>query len=218
MDAEAVRAAYRRWAGIYDRMFGKVFEAGRSAAVERINRTGGQRVLEVGVGTGLSLPQYRRDHRIIGIDLSRDMLDIARRRKAELTLDHVEALLEMDAGQLAFPDDSFDVVVAMYVMTVVPDPPATLRELERVCRPGGQILILNHFEAQSPGPRRLVERALGRFSRKLGWRPDYPMQRMMDGSRLELVKVEPLPPFGLFSFVECRKPVPVARRAGVAVG
>lgn len=216
MDAEAVRTAYRRWAGIYDRMFGKVFEAGRSAAVERINRQGGQRVLEVGVGTGLSLPQYRRDNRIVGIDLSTDMLKIARQRQADLNLANVDALLEMDAGQLAFADDSFDVVVAMYVMTVVPDPPAALAELERVCRPGGQILIINHFEALEPGPRRMVERALGRFSRDLGWRPDYPMETLMAGSGLELVGIDPVPPFGLFSFVECRKAVAVPLRVGAA--
>lgn len=216
MDAEAVRTAYRRWAGIYDRIFGQVFAAGRRAAVDRINRQGGQRVLEVGVGTGLSLPQYRPDNRIVGIDLSTDMLEIARQRATELHLTNVDALLEMDAGQLAFADNSFDVVVAMYVMTVVPHPQETLAELERVCRPGGQILIINHFESTKPGPRRIVERALGRYSRDLGWRPDYPMETLMEGSSLELVGVQPVPPFGLFSFVECRKRIPVTMQANVA--
>lgn len=210
MDAEAVRTAYRRWAGIYDTVFGQVFAAGRREAVERINGHGAQRVLEVGVGTGLSLPHYRRDMRVVGIDLSTDMLAVARRRAADQALPQVDALLEMDAARLAFADDSFDTVVAMYVMTVVPDPPGTLAELARVCKPGGRVLILNHFEADRPGPRRLVERALGRFSRDLGWRPDYPMARLMAGSDLTVERVAPIPPLGLFSFVECRKPLPPA--------
>src|SRR5512135_334501 len=143
MDIASVRAAYRRYAKIYDLVFGGVFAFGRSRALSLANRRGGQRVLEVGVGTGLSLSGHRTDNRVVGIDISPEMLAIARRRVERQRLSHVEALLEMDAGQLDFPDSSFDVVVAMFVMTVVPDPQQVMSELKRVCKPGGHIYVVN---------------------------------------------------------------------------
>ena len=118
LDESAVRTAYRRWAPVYDHTFGSISTAGRRHAVEIINRSQG-RVLEVGVGTGLSLPEYDSHLEIVGIDLAPEMLDKARERVATANLDHVTGLHEMDAEQLTFPDASFDTVVAMYVMTVV---------------------------------------------------------------------------------------------------
>ena len=209
MDAESIRKAYKRYARIYDRVFGVLLGAGRRAAVERINAGGPRRILEVGVGTGMSLSDYRPDCRIVGIDLSREMLDVARARVQREHLTNVEGLLEMDAGKLAFADHSFDVVAAMYVMTVVPDPQGTMRELERVCRPGGEILILNHFAAGKPGVRRSVEHALAPFSKRLGWRPDFTLDTLMDGARVDVLSVDTLPPLGLFSLLRCRPAVPV---------
>lgn len=206
MDEESIRRAYKRYAGIYDPFFGRIFAAGRRATVERINRRGGLRVLEVGVGTGVSLPEHRPDNSVIGIDLSADMLRVARERVARERLAHVDGLLEMDAARLAFSDGQFDVVVAMYVMTVVPDPAATMAELQRVCRPGGEVLIVNHFAAAEPGIRRTVERSLAPFSRALGWRPDFPLDTLLSGSGLEVRSVRTVPPFGLFSLLECRRP------------
>ena len=121
MDEAAIKSAYRRWAPVYDNTFGLVAAEGRKHAVEIIN-TGSGRVLEVGVGTGLSLPTYRRELEIVGIDLSPEMLQKARERVAAEGLTNVSGLHEMDAGELKFPDGSFDTVVAMYVMTVVPEP------------------------------------------------------------------------------------------------
>lgn len=205
MDAVSIRAAYRRYAGFYDRVFGTLLASGRHAAVAWLNRRGGLRILEVGVGTGLSLSDYRKDNSVVGIDLSTDMLKVAQDRVAREKLDHVEGLLEMDAGKLAFADGSFDVVVAMYVMTVVPDPQGTMAELERVCKPGGDIVIVNHFAAPQPGIRRAVEGWLAPLSKKLGWRPDFTMESLMQGSRLAVESIQTVPPFGLFSLLHCRR-------------
>lgn len=205
MDAESIRQAYKRYARIYDTVFGALLSAGRRAAVERIDRRGGLRVLEVGVGTGISLPAYRKDNRITGIDLSMDMLRVAQERVARDRLENVEGLLQMDAGRLAFADSSFDVVVAMYVMTVVPDPQATLAELLRVCRPDGDVLIVSHFAESKPGLRRLVEQGAARFSKKLGWRPDFTLESMLQGIPVTVEAVHSLPPLGLFSLLQCRR-------------
>ncbi len=205
MDADSIRAAYRRYARFYDHVFGNLLAAGRHAAGEWINRRGGLRVLEVGVGTGISLSDYRKDNRVTGIDLSTDMLKVAQERVERERLDNVEGLLEMDAGKLAFADGSFDLVVAMYVMTVVPDPQGTMAELERVCKPGGDILIVNHFAADKPGIRRSVEGWMAPFSKKLGWRPDFTLDTLMSGSRLKVEELQTVPPFGLFSLLHCRR-------------
>lgn len=205
MDAVSIRAAYRRYAGFYDRVFGTLLASGRHAAVAWLNRRGGLRILEVGVGTGLSLSDYRKDNSVVGIDLSTDMLKVAQERVARENLTHVEGLLEMDAGKLAFADGSFDVVVAMYVMTVVPDPQGTMAELERVCKPGGDIVIVNHFAAPRPGVRRTVENWLAPLSKKLGWRPDFTLESLLHGSPLAVQSVETVPPFGLFSLLHCRR-------------
>ena len=204
MDLTSIRAAYRRYAKIYDATFGNVFAAGRDRLLSQINRRAGQRVLEVGVGTGISLPDYRRDNKIVGIDVSPDMLAIARRRVEADGLDNVEALLEMDAEALEFPDDSFDTVVAMYVMTVVPNPDRVLAELKRVCKPGGDIYILNHFIDEEEGIVRVVEKGLARFSTKLGWRPDVSIDSLIAAAGVELAGVQVVPPFRLFRLLKFR--------------
>jgi phosphatidylethanolamine/phosphatidyl-N-methylethanolamine N-methyltransferase len=199
MDEGAVKRAYARWAPVYDVTFGRIAEAGRNRTVEHINQYEG-RVLEVGVGTGISLPHYHRRLKITGIDLSPEMLKKARRRVVRDRLSHVEAILEMDASDMDFPDNSFDVVVAMYVLTVVPDPIQVMRELERVCRPGGQVFVVNHF-SQDHGVRGVVEKAMGRFGEKLGWRPEFPVETLMVCDRLKLVDSQPMRPFGLFTIM-----------------
>ena len=199
MDEGAVKRAYARWAPVYDVTFGRIAEAGRNRTVEHINQYEG-RVLEVGVGTGISLPQYHRRLKITGIDLSPEMLKKARRRVVRNRLNHVEAVLEMDASDMDFPDNSFDIVVAMYVLTVVPDPIQVMRELERVCRPGGQVFVVNHF-SQDHGVRGVVEKAMGRFGEKLGWRPEFPVETLMVCDRLKLVETQPMRPFGLFTIM-----------------
>src|SRR5437879_2749996 len=137
LDNHTIAKAYARWAPVYDRVFGAVFERGRMAAIAAAEAVGG-RILEVGVGTGISLPDYRRSNRLIGVDLSEPMLRKAQERVVNEALDHVDGVAVMDARRLGFPDAFFDVVVAQYVITVVPDPDATLDEFARVARPGGR--------------------------------------------------------------------------------
>lgn len=197
IDESAVRTAYRRWAPVYDFTFGQVADQGRRHAVEIINRRRGS-VLEVGVGTGLSLPRYARHLRVTGIDLSPDMLERARERA--LPLPHVGGLFEMDASELQFEDDSFDTVVAMYVMTVVPDPEKVMRELQRVCAPGGEVVLVNHF-SQEEGVRGWVEQRLAPLAKTLGWHPVFPIDRVLGYEGMRLTETFALKPFGLFTMV-----------------
>jgi phosphatidylethanolamine/phosphatidyl-N-methylethanolamine N-methyltransferase len=198
LDADDVRAAYRRWAGVYDAVFGGVSAWGRRRAVAEVNRLPGARVLEVGVGTGLALPHYRREKRITGIDLSAEMLHRAHSRVAEARLSHVEALLEMDAEATSFPDSGFDIAVAMFVASVVPHPRRLLAEMRRVVRPGGHILFVNHFAAEG-GPRWWAERALAPASRALGWHPDFAVDALLTPEDRARAAFSPVPPFGLFT-------------------
>ena len=181
MQIEAVKAAYRRYAGVYDAVFGPVLQPGRKAVVEALGCRPGERVLEVGVGTGLSLPLYPAGVKLTGIDVSREMLDKARRRVATRGLGDVEALIEMDAERMDFPDASFDKVVAMYVVSVVERPARLLEELHRVCRPHGEIFLVNHVRSDNPIIGAL-EKGLARFSDKLGFRPDFELRELLDGS------------------------------------
>jgi phosphatidylethanolamine/phosphatidyl-N-methylethanolamine N-methyltransferase len=182
MHIEAVKAAYRRYARIYDVIFGAVLQPGRRAVLEALKLKPGDRVLEVGVGTGISLPLYPRDVRITGIDVSREMLDKARARVARAKLTNVDSLLEMDAEAMAFPDASFDKVVAMYVVSVVPRPAKLLEELHRVCRPHGEIFVVNHFQSENP-VLGSVERALAGFSSQIGFNPDLDLHALVPAAR-----------------------------------
>ena len=200
LDADAVRAAYQRWAGIYDGVFGGVSAFGRRRAVASVNALPGIDVLEVGVGTGLALPHYRPEKRITGIDLSGAMLQRARKRVSASRMPHVQALLEMDAEETLFADDSFDIAVAMFVASVVPNPRRLLAELKRVVRPGGHILFVNHFLAQG-GVRLALERGMARASHSLGWHPDFAIESLLPDADLRAARIEPVPPMGLFTLV-----------------
>ena len=200
LDADAVRAAYKRWAGVYDSVFGGVSASGRRRAVAAVNALPGRQVLEVGVGTGLALPHYHASKRITGIDLSAEMLERARRKVSEQGLSQVEALHEMDAEQTAFADGQFDVAVAMFVASVVPHPRRLFAEMQRVVRPGGYLLFVNHFAAER-GPRWWAERALAPASRKLGWHPDFARLALLPEEDQARAIFTPVQPLGLFTLV-----------------
>lgn len=205
LDAAAVREAYRRWAGVYDPIFGGVSGPARMRAVAAVNALPPGRVLEVGVGTGLALPHYRPEISVVGIDLSTEMLARAREKVAAERLGNVEDLLEMDAQALEFPNASFDSAVGMFVASVVPDAPVMLRELVRVVRPGGTVLFVNHFRAAG-GIRWGVERAMAPFSRRLGWHPDFAEEVLLAGTSARVVGRTACPPLGLFTLLRLATP------------
>ena len=203
LDAQTVTKAYARWAPVYDLVFGAVFERGRHAAIAAAERIGG-RVLEVGVGTGMSLPLFSKNCKLSGVDISEPMLRKAQARVRALRLSNVEVLSVMDAKNLAFHDGYFDAVVAQYVITAVPDPEGTLDEFVRVLKPGGELILVNHIGAES-GFRKLSELAFAPLARRLGWRPEFPWQRLVDWAAkhggITLAERRPMPPMGHFSLI-----------------
>jgi phosphatidylethanolamine/phosphatidyl-N-methylethanolamine N-methyltransferase len=205
LDAASVRDAYRRWAGVYDVVFGGVSAPGRRtavAAVNRLSQTVGRRVLEVGVGTGLALPDYRPELEVVGIDLSREMLLKAQKRVAEENLTAVHGLMEMDAEAMAFADGSFDIAVAMFTASVVPDAKKLFAEMARVVRPGGQLLFVNHFAADK-GFRWWLERSTAPLARILGWHPDFKLSDIFEADT-QIERMQSCPPISLFTLVEVR--------------
>lgn len=187
MQEEAIKSAYRRYARVYDALFGPVLHPGRTRVVGALQCAAGERILEVGVGTGLSLPLYPDSVHVTGIDVSQEMLEQARQRVERKRLSHVDALLEMDGEKMAFPDGSFDKVVAMYVVSVVRDPVRLLREMQRVCRPGGDIFVVNHFRSANRWVGS-IERALAGFSDQLGFHPDFAIEEIVGRTSAELIE------------------------------
>jgi phosphatidylethanolamine/phosphatidyl-N-methylethanolamine N-methyltransferase len=207
LDKDTVAKAYARWAPVYDLVFGSVFERGRKASIAAAERIGG-RILEVGVGTGLSLPDYSSSNRLIGVDLSGPMLRKAKERVAEHRLTNVDGLAVMDAQNLGFQDSSFDVVVAQYVITTVPDAEATLNEFARVTKPGGEIILVNHLGAED-GFRAAYESAFAPIARQLGWQVAFRWERLSSWAArhggVELIERRPMPPLGHFSLIRFRR-------------
>lgn len=201
MDRDKIERVYTTYAGFYDHVFGRVFQEGRESAIRNLNVQPGERVLEVGVGTGIALPMYPRHCRIVGIDLSEGMLAKAKERIATLQLSHVE-LYRMDAGAMEFEDNSFDTVVAAYVVTAVPDYRKVVSEMIRVCRPGGRIVMLNHF---SNGNKVInaIERVLSPLTKHLGWRTDLSLNTVLEGTSLLVARKQKVNPLRLWALVEC---------------
>ena len=207
LDRDTITKAYARWAPVYDLVFGAVFERGRAAAIAAAERVGG-RILEVGVGTGISLPEYKRTTQICGVDISAPMLQKAAERVRDLGLSNVEGLFVMDAEGLEFPDASFDVVMAQYVVTTVPHPEATLDELARVLKPGGEIILVSRVGAEL-GLRKSLEKWFAPAARKLGWRTEFPFERYTSwvgcNGTVHLIERRAVPPFGHFSLIRFGK-------------
>jgi phosphatidylethanolamine/phosphatidyl-N-methylethanolamine N-methyltransferase len=218
LELESVASAYDRWAPVYDLTFGAVFRRGRNASIAAAERVGG-RILEVGVGTGISLPDYSPKNTLFGVDISESMLRKAQKRVAELGLRHVEGLAVMDAEKLDFPDASFDVVVAQYVVTAVPNPEAALDEFARVLKPGGEIVIVTRIGAET-GLRRGIEHALQPVVRRLGWRTEFSFaryQRWVETHRdIRIVERRAMPPLGHFNLIRFAKIDPAQTHASAA--
>jgi phosphatidylethanolamine/phosphatidyl-N-methylethanolamine N-methyltransferase len=204
MQLDDILKSYERYAPVYDRTFGWMLGSqGRALAAALANARPG-RVLEVGVGTGIGLRFYRPEHEVHGIDVSPSMLERARQRVRQGNLAQVAALEIMDAGRLCYQDGCFDAVVAAYVMSVVPDPRRVMGEIERVCKRGGSVVIVNHFRAEK-GVRRGLEACLAPLSAHLGWRPDMPIEDVLAHTSLREIHRQTLPPLGLFTLLHLRK-------------
>jgi len=211
IDKVGVKKAYARWAPVYDLVFGgTLFDRGRRTAIKAADKVGGT-ILEVGVGTGISLSDYSADNRIVGVDLSEQMLQKAKARVSQLALTHVVRLEVMDAEHLSFPDDSFDVVVATYVVSTCPNPEAALDEFARVVKPGGEIVLANRVGAEA-GLQRRIEEMLRPIVCWLGWRLDFPWNRFADWvarrKDIHLIERRPMPPFDHFSLLRFGKSLP----------
>jgi phosphatidylethanolamine/phosphatidyl-N-methylethanolamine N-methyltransferase len=203
LDSDTIAKAYAGWAPVYDLVFGAVFAAGRKASIAAAEQIGG-RILDVGVGTGISLVDYSPRNRIVGVDYCEPMLRKAQQRVARHGLSHIDALAVMDAQQLGFPNAAFDVVVAQFVITAVPDPEATLDEFVRVTKPGGEIILVNHLGAEA-GLQRDFEHWFAPLARRLGWRPEFKWGRLAQWAErnggVHVIERRSLPPFGLFSVI-----------------
>ncbi len=202
MDLQDTLKTYRLFSGSYDFVFGPIFHPGRKAAVRFANDQPGQRILEVGVGTGLSLPYFRPDAEVTGIDVSVEMLAKAKQRVRRKDLKQVKALLEMDAEDMSFADNSFDAVLALYVASVVPDPARFAAEMRRVCRPGGTIVIVNHFTSENP-VMHTVERLLAPLAGKIGFHADFPLDDFLTASALSVREIRPSNLFGYWRLLRC---------------
>ena len=204
MELDVVKNSYARWAPVYDRTFGAVTQVGRRTAVGHINEMPGKKVLEIGVGTGLALPNYAPDRQVTGIDFSHEMLAKARAKVSEMNLTAVKELRQMDARTLDFPDASFDAVALMHVISVVPDPEQVMAEAARVLQPGGHLVVVNHF-ARDTGLLARVEKMAAPMANVLGWHSDFEMDVVLDQSGLELVEQKQLPPMGMMTYLMLRK-------------
>lgn len=212
LNIDAIQKTYRRYAQVYDLYFGPVFQPGRQAVIDKMNCRPGDRILEVGVGTGLSLPLYPHDVQVTGIDISVDMLERAHNRVARENLNHVVALEVMDAEQLLFEDNSFDKVIAMYVASVVPHPVRLINEMRRVCKKDGELFIVNHFKHANPiigGAESLI----APLSKLLGFRPDFSLEDFIRETQLEIVERSPVNLFGYWTLLRAQNNKDVANKA-----
>jgi phosphatidylethanolamine/phosphatidyl-N-methylethanolamine N-methyltransferase len=210
MDLRDTIRTYRLVSGSYDFVFGPVFHPGRKEAVRIANDRPGQRILEVGVGTGLSLPHFRRDSEVTGIDVSPEMLKKARGRSGGLP--HVKALHVMDAERLEFEDNSFDAVLALYVASVVSSPAKFGAEMRRVCIPGGTIVLVNHFTSEG-WALRWMERRLAHLARHIGFHADFPIDNFLRDSGLQPREVRPSNLFGYWRLLRCINDKPASNPA-----
>lgn len=208
-DLETNIRAYKRWAAFYDTVYTKLLAHARREAVEAAVATGPD-ILEVGVGTGLSLPEYPAHCRVAGCDLSQPMLEKAFEKIERHGLQNILGLSVMDACHLGFADAKFDAVVAQFLLTLVPNPEQALDEFARVLRPGGEIVIANHIGAES-GPMAAFEKTVAPIARKLGWRAEFPLQRIRDWAQsrgFTVVSARKVRPLGYFMVIRLRQAKP----------
>ena len=203
VENDFVERVYEKLASVYDLIFGPTLHPGRIVARDRMGIQPHDRILEVGVGTGINVSLYPQNCHITGIDLSAGMLEKARERVSRQGLTNVR-LLDMDAARLTFADDAFDIVYAPYLVSVVPDPVQVVREMRRVCRPGGKIIILNHFRSANPVLSR-IERAISPLTVHIGFKSDLDLPGFLAQADLRPVSIQKVNVPRIWSLVTCIK-------------
>lgn len=201
MSVEYMERVYNRYSSVYDLLFGKVFQGGREMGPDLLELFPGAKVLEVGVGTGLSLPLMPRNIDLTAIDLSQGMLDQAKKRADELKMKGVE-FRKMDATNLDYPDASFDRVFAAYFISTVPDPVRVVNEMKRVCKPGGYLVFLNHFQSEHP-VFGAIEKFYSPLCYRLGFKTDLNRRKLMKECGLEIELDEPTGLTGFWRAIRC---------------
>lgn len=204
MSVPYIERVYNAYSSVYDFVFGKVFQSGREMAPALLDPFPGAQLLEVGIGTGLSLPLLSRNLDITGVDLSQKMLEKAHIRVKELNLSNVK-LLKMDATKLDFPDDSFDRVLAAYFISTVPDPVSVVHEMKRVCRPGGYLVFLNHFLSDKPVVA-VAEKIISPLCYRIGFRTDLNLHQLLKDTGLTCDILEGIDLLGHWKAVRCTNP------------
>lgn len=203
MREQNIYDVYQRYAKFYNVYFGKILNPGRVKAIDVAQLQPGEKVLEVGVGTGLSLPHYPKDVEVCGIDLSEEMLKKARRLVGTEHLENIKSLEIMNAEKMSFPDNSFDAVMAMHIVTVVTHPDKFAKEMKRVCKPGGRIVIVNYFH----DPRRpigKVSEMMAPYAKYIGFKPDFTLNQLLEISHLKIEKRFPVNMFSIWDVLLVR--------------
>lgn len=204
MSISSVKKVYNRYASFYDVLFGSIFSPGRSLCTEIINTASPQNasILEIGIGTGLSLPLYRSDLHITGIDISEKMLKKAEEQKEKLQFSERVILKVMDAAHLEFADNSFDFIVAMYVASVVPDVSAFLNEIARVTKPGAEVIFVNHFASEQPVVK-FFEKKFAAINELVGFKSDFSMDSILNDTRFKLIDSRKVNLLGYWKLLRC---------------
>ena len=209
MNRDAVIKAYKRYSSIYNFAFKACFQPGRKSVIKMIAKElpdPRSRLLEVGVGTGLSLPLYQNKYDIIGIDISTAMLQKAKKLVHSKNLSNIKALLEMDAEALKFEDNYFDAVIAMYVASVVPNPEQFISEITRVCKPGGKIFLVNHFSSKNKIIN-ILEKQIAKAPALVGFKADFPIETILKNEHLSLIEQKRTNMFGYWKILHFEKPL-----------
>lgn len=201
MDQNSIIKSYKRVSGFYDITFGQVFRPGQKTVINKMDCGPLDEVLEIGIGTGLSFKYYPKQTKVIGIDISPDMLKLAK-KKIEQEKKEKKYVAQMNGEQLSFPDNSFDKVVAMYVISVTQNPKQLIDEMKRVCKKDGDIYIVNHFSCEDDGLLlKLFEKALMPVSRILGWKPYFPISEFNEYANLDVKEISKVNIFNYWNII-----------------
>jgi len=201
LDQNSIIKSYKRVSSFYDLTFGQVFRPGQKAIIKKMDCIESDNVLEIGIGTGSSLQYYPKETKVVGIDISPDMLEVAKKRIIKDKI-HNKHILLMNGERLSFPDNSFDKVVGMYVVSVTQNPQVLVEEMKRVCKNDGDIYIVNHFSTEQDNPFvKMFEKGLMPISKILGWKPYFPFDEFNAYANLDVLEMSKVNLFNYWNII-----------------